>query len=158
MILFTDCVIVVLTLKNVKQSMYFGHTVFNENSFIYAKADMKHYKNLLKIVGKTKCFILGTKAKIGRDEIVSECSKYIFSIKKNIKRRKSLLKESTTFETHVDVEIVVAEKQGEKLVYVLEATKSISANENNAANRKNGTLLFRLFKRYSKVEDFHRKI
>lgn len=61
-------------------------------------------------------------------------------------------------ETHIDVEIVLAEKQGEKLVYVLEATKAISCNENTGLVRKNGRLLFRLFKRYSKVEEFHKKL
>jgi len=52
----------------------------------------------------------------------------------------------------------VAEKQGEKLVYVLEATKAINSNENTGLGRKNGEFMYRLFKRYSKVEEFHRKL
>lgn len=119
---------------------------------------MKYYTNLIKIVGKTKCFILGTNSKVERDRVVSECSKYIFNIQKNIKKRMSLLKEDAKVQTHTDMEIVLSEKQGEKLVYVLEATKSIASNDNNTLSRKNGKLLFRLFKRYSKVVDFHSKI
>jgi hypothetical protein len=68
-----------------------------------------------------------------------------------------LLNEKDRIPTHIDMEIVLAEKQGEKLVYVLEATKSIASIDNNNA-RKNGQMLFRLFKRYSKVEEFHKKI
>ena len=36
--------------------------------------------------------------------------------------------------------------------------KSILSNKNNSKVRKNGKLLSKLFKRYSKVEDFHRSI
>lgn len=54
LILFTDCIIVLTHLRKIRQAVYFGHTVFNENSFIYSKNDMKNYKNLFKIVGKTK--------------------------------------------------------------------------------------------------------
>lgn len=61
-------------------------------------------------------------------------------------------------ETHLDVEIALVEKQGEKLVYVLEGTKAITNNDNAGICRKNGQFLFRLFKRYSKVEDFHKKL
>jgi hypothetical protein len=151
--------VVVLILKKQNRTVYFGHTVFNQFSFIYAKDDLKYYQNLLKIVGKTKCFILGTKSRMERDRVVTECSKYIFSIQKNINKRMSLLKEDTSkVNTHTDMEIVLAEKQGEKLVYVLEATTAITSNDNNTSSRKNGKLQFRLFKRYSKVEDFHRKI
>lgn len=71
-----------------------------------------------------------------RDKVVSKCSEYIFSIRKEIKKRKSLLKESKKLSTHVDMEIVCAERQGEKLVYVLEATKSILSNLNNVHERK----------------------
>jgi hypothetical protein len=71
----------------------------------------------------------------------------------------SLLKEDTSkVKTHTDMEIVLAEKQGEKLVYVLEATTAITSNDDDTSSRKNGKLQFRLFKRYSRVEDFHRKI
>lgn len=61
-------------------------------------------------------------------------------------------------QTHIDMEIVLAEKQGEKLVYVLEATKSIISHAHKDDSRKNGSLILKLFKRYSKVEDFHKKI
>lgn len=81
-ILFTDCIIVVLHIRKIKQAVYFGHTVFTESSFIYSKNDMKNYKNLFKIVGKTKCFILGAESESARDRVVSEWGKYIFSLRK----------------------------------------------------------------------------
>jgi len=75
-----------------------------------------------------------------------------------IKKRASLLKVVDKVETHLDVEIVLAEKQGEKLVYVLEGTKAITNKDDASICRKNGVFQFRLFKRYSKVEDFHKKL
>jgi hypothetical protein len=54
LILFSDCIAVVLNIRSINRSTYFGSTEFHENSFIYAKTDLKYYKNLIKIVGKTK--------------------------------------------------------------------------------------------------------
>lgn len=82
LILFTDCIIVLTHIKKIRQAVYFGHTVFNETSFIYSKNDMKNYKNLFKIVGKTKWFIIGAATEAERDRVVAEVSKYIFTVRK----------------------------------------------------------------------------
>lgn len=119
---------------------------------------MKYYTNLFKIVGKSACFIIGSNSREQRDKVVKECSQYIFSFRKNKKKRESLIGRKEKIDTHIDVEIVCSEWQGEKLVYVLEVTKSIISNKDNQKDRKNGKLLFKLFKRYSNIEEFHKSI
>lgn len=155
--LFSDCLIIVTELKKQNKIAYFGSTEFHENSFIYAKADLKYYQNLIKIVGKDACFIIGGKNAAKREYVVQQCGKYIFQVRRNIQKRKSVLK-TKQIETHIDIEIVCTEWQGEKLVYILEVTKSILSNAENKRNRKNGALMFKLFKRYSNVEEYHKKI
>lgn len=74
------------------------------------------------------------------------------------RKRNSLKNESIEIDSHIDVEIVSTEWQGEKLVYVLELTKSILSNKFNKAARKNGKLIRKLFKRYKYVEEFHKNV
>lgn len=158
LILFSDCIIVLLKVKALGKSAYYSSTEFHENSFIYAKSDLKYYQNLFKIVGKTKWFIFGAETREYRDKVVSMCSEYIFSFKMKKQKRHSALGVSDQYDTHIDVEIVCTEWQGEKLVYVLELTKSITTNKYDKATRKNGRLIRKLFKRYSNVEEYHKAI
>lgn len=51
--LFSDCILVLLKLKSMNKTSYYGSTEFHENSFIYSKADLKYYTNMFKIVGRT---------------------------------------------------------------------------------------------------------
>jgi len=155
LILFSDCIMILIDMKNINRIVYFGNTVFDEHSFIYAKSDLKYYKNLIKIVGSTKWFILGADSRAIRDQVIKTCSEFIFKQKSKIKKKKSLRKQQDMFQNSIDIEIVWAEKQGEKLVYVIEATDSITQNMSNENGIKNGSVLFRVFKRYNKVEDFH---
>lgn len=60
-----------------------------------------------------------------RDEVANLCSHYIFAFQKKKKERLNELRVTNKLDTHIDVEIVCTEWQGEKLVYVLELTKSI---------------------------------
>ena len=57
MFLFSDLILLALHYSADKME-YYGHTELNEFSFCYSKQDLKYYLNLIKIVGKQKCFIL----------------------------------------------------------------------------------------------------
>ena len=56
--LFSDCIIVAFEHEHMARYECYNVTEFDENSKCYAKQDLKYYRNLLKITGKNKCFIL----------------------------------------------------------------------------------------------------